>query len=47
MINALFGDKTTKLQVAFAVGAAIVAIYEAITTVKDYKEEREDSNEDA
>lgn len=47
MFKAIFGDKTTKIQVVMALGAAVVAIYEAITTIKDYQEERNDSNEDA
>jgi thiamine monophosphate synthase len=47
MFSVIFGDKTTKIQVLMAVGAAVVAVYEAITTIKDYQEEKENANEDA
>lgn len=40
MLNAIFGDKTTKLQVVMALGAAVVAVYEAITTINEYKKEK-------
>lgn len=43
MFNMIFNDKTTKFKVVMAVGAAVVAIYEAATTIKDYRSENKEN----
>lgn len=45
MFDMLFGDKTTKLKVVMAVGAAIVAVYEAATTIQDCRSENNENQE--